>query len=105
VCAPSPGAEAGRATERQAGSNRLAYKTPPAYIGYAPHEPIICDKKVSHWGCPVAIVGAETVEQAKAAVEKVKVEYEVLPTYKTPGESLAEGAIPGRPLRFAFFKS
>lgn len=76
------------------GPNRLSYKIPPAYTQYVPHEPILCDKKISRWGCPVAIVVAETAEQAAAAVEKVKVEYEVLPTYRTPRESLAEGAIP-----------
>lgn len=76
------------------GSNRLSYPVPRQHTKYAPNDPILCDKKVAHWGCPIAIVVGETVEQAAAAVDKVEVEYEVLPTYDTPKESLAEGAIP-----------
>ncbi|MFC2047104.1 xanthine dehydrogenase family protein molybdopterin-binding subunit, partial [Chloroflexota bacterium] len=61
---------------------------------YVPNERILCDKKVGEWGSPIAIVVAETVEQSAAAVDKVKVEYGVLPRYRTPKESLAKGAIP-----------
>ncbi|MEE9399063.1 MAG: xanthine dehydrogenase family protein molybdopterin-binding subunit, partial [Dehalococcoidales bacterium] len=76
------------------GTNRIPYPQSKHYTTYVPNEPILCDKKVGEWGSVVAIVAAETVEQAQAAVDKVKVEYEVLPRYKTPKESLAEGAIP-----------
>ncbi len=55
---------------------------------------ILCNKKVVEWGSPIAIVAAETVEQAAAAVDKVKVEYEVLPRYRTAKEATAKGAIP-----------
>ncbi len=76
------------------GTNRIPSPQAKHYTKYVPNEPILCDKKVGEWGSAVAIVAAETVEQAAAAVDKVKVEYEVLPRYKTPKESLAQGAIP-----------
>lgn len=76
------------------GTNRIPYPQNKLYKNYIPNEPILCDLKVGEWGSSVAIVAAETVEQAAAAVDKVKVDYEVLPRYKTPRESLAEGAIP-----------
>ena len=41
--------------------------------------PILAIGKVSHVGDPVAMVIAETREQAKDAAEKVEVEYEALP--------------------------
>ena len=75
------------------GSNRIRYRP----LGYnsklVSTEPILCETKVTHWGCPVAIVAAETVELAALAVDKVKVEYEVLPRYETPKESMSEGAV------------
>ncbi len=76
------------------GTNRIPAAQSKYYTKYVPNEPVLCDKKVGEWGSAIAIVVAETVEQAAAAVDKVKVEYEVLPRYKTPKESLAEGAIP-----------
>jgi aldehyde oxidoreductase len=76
------------------GTNRLRYPQSKHYKSYLPNEPILHDKKVGDWGAPVALVAATTPEQAAAAVAKVKVDYEVLPRYKTPEESLAEGAIP-----------
>ncbi len=60
----------------------------------APTEPILYDTKVTYWGCPIAVVVAETVEQAAAAMAKVKIEYEVLPRYQTPRESLSGEAVP-----------
>ena len=76
------------------GTNRLTSSQSVDYKHYIPNERILCDKKIGEWGSPIAIVVAETVEQAAAAVGKVKVEYEVLPYYKTPKQSLAKGAIP-----------
>ena len=76
------------------GTNRIPYPQNKLYKNYIPNEPILADKKVGDWGSAVALVAAETVEQAAVAVEKVKVEYEVLPRYKTPADSLAKGAVP-----------
>jgi aldehyde oxidoreductase len=53
---------------------------------------ILCDKKVHLAGDAIAIVAAETRPQALAAVEAVRVEYELLPAVKTLEESLAENA-------------
>ncbi|EFK11738.1 aldehyde oxidase and xanthine dehydrogenase, molybdopterin binding domain protein [delta proteobacterium NaphS2] len=54
--------------------------------------PLLCEDKVRTYGDAVAIVAAETREQARAAATAVKVEYELLPVMMTPEESLAEGA-------------
>ena len=66
------------------GTNRLKY--------IVSDRPILCDTKVRFIGDPVAAVLAETREQAVAAAEAVKVEYELLPVMMTPEEALAEGA-------------
>jgi aldehyde oxidoreductase len=74
------------------GTNRLKY--------IVPDRPILCDKKVRHIGDPVAAVLAEKREQAVAAAQSVKVEYEPLTVMMTPEEALAEGALqidPDRP--------
>jgi len=57
-----------------------------------PDQPILCEDKVRTLGDPIAIVAAETREQARAAAAAVKVEYEPLPVMMSPEESLAEGA-------------
>jgi len=59
----------------------------------APDQPILCEDKVRAYGDPVAIVAAETREQARAAAAAVKVTYEKLPVMKTPEEALAKDAI------------
>lgn len=74
------------------GTNRLKY--------FVADRPILCDAKVRFIGDPVAAVLAETREQAVAAIQAVKVEYEPLPVMMTPEEALAEGALqidPDRP--------
>ena len=58
----------------------------------APDQPILCEDIVRMYGDPVAIVGAETRAQARAAAAKVKVEYEPLPVMRTAREAIAEGA-------------
>lgn len=58
----------------------------------APDQPILAGDTVRLYGEPVAIVGAETREQARAAAAKVKVEYDVLKPMMTPEEALAPGA-------------
>lgn len=76
------------------GTNRIGSGQTALFNNYVPNECVLCDKKVGEFGSPVAVVVAETLEQAAAAVAKVEVEYEVLPVYPTPKESLAEDAIP-----------
>jgi aldehyde oxidoreductase len=57
----------------------------------APDQPILCEDTVRMYGDPVAIIAAETREQARAAAAAVKVSYEKLPVMRTPEEALAEG--------------
>ncbi|MCL1975674.1 MAG: molybdopterin-dependent oxidoreductase, partial [Firmicutes bacterium] len=57
-------------------------------------KPIICDKKIFRYGDVVAIVAAYTREQARAAAQAVKVDYEELLVYATALEALAPGAQP-----------
>ena len=62
--------------------------------------PILCDTKVFQYGDAIAIVCADTKEQALAAVEKVKIQYEELPAYMSAPAAMAEDAIeihPGTP--------
>ncbi len=54
--------------------------------------PLLCEDKVHCLGAPVAIIVAETRAQALEAAEKVKVEYNILPTLSSPEEAMAEGA-------------
>jgi aldehyde oxidoreductase len=67
------------------GSNRIRV--------IAPDQPILCEDKVRAYGDPVAIVAAETREQARAAAAAVKVTYEKLLVMKTPQEALASNAV------------
>jgi aldehyde oxidoreductase len=67
------------------GTNRLTF--------IFPDQPVLCEDKVRTLGDPIAIVAAETREQARAAAAAVKVIYEKLPVMRTPEESLAEGAM------------
>ena len=76
------------------GENSVWSDPQPQYGDFVLNERVLCDEKVGVWGSPIAVVVAETEEQAAAAVDKVRVDYEVLPTYMTPQESLAEGAVP-----------
>jgi aldehyde oxidoreductase len=62
--------------------------------------PILCDTKVFQYGDAIAIVCADTKEQALAAADKVKVTYEDLPAYLSAPAAMAEDAIeihPGTP--------
>jgi aldehyde oxidoreductase len=67
------------------GTNRLAF--------IMPDQSVLCEDKVRTFGDPVAIVAAETREQARAAAAAVKVTYEKLKVMRTPEESMAEGAV------------
>ena len=54
--------------------------------------PLLCEDKIRSLGDPVAIVAAETRDQALAAAEAVKVDYKVLEVLDSPKKALAEGA-------------
>ncbi|MBI2303440.1 MAG: molybdopterin-dependent oxidoreductase [Chloroflexi bacterium] len=56
------------------------------------NQPVLCDKKVRFIGDPVAAVFAETPEQAQAALNKIRVEYQPLPAVFSPFEAMAENA-------------
>jgi aldehyde oxidoreductase len=66
------------------GTNRLKYQVAD--------RPVLCDTKVRLLGDAIAIVAAETREQALAAAEAVTVDYEPLPVLDTPAKAMAEGA-------------
>ena len=73
---------------------------PSANKGDGWDRPILCDEKVFQYGDAIAVVAADTEEQAKAAAKKVKVDLEVLPAYMSAPEAMAEDAIeihPGTP--------
>ncbi|MEW5912493.1 MAG: molybdopterin cofactor-binding domain-containing protein [Thermodesulfobacteriota bacterium] len=55
--------------------------------------PVLCGERVRYIGDPIAIVAAETQEQALAAAAAVKVALEEQPVLATPADSLAEGAV------------
>ncbi len=83
------------------GKNRITgLITFPTNKGDGWDRPILCDQKVFQYGDAIAIVCADTPEQARAAVEKVKVELELLPAYMSAPAAMAEDAIeihPGTP--------
>ncbi len=53
---------------------------------------VLADGRVRHQGEPVALVAAETLAQARAAVEAIEVDYEPLPGVFSPEAALAPGA-------------
>jgi len=56
----------------------------------SPDENAIAVEKVRYIGEIVAAVAAETIEDAKKAVKKIKVEYDPIRSFLEPGESLEE---------------
>ncbi|MCC7452489.1 MAG: molybdopterin-dependent oxidoreductase [Anaerolineae bacterium] len=83
------------------GKNRITgLITFPTNKGDGWDRPILCDTKIFQYGDAIAIVAADTIEQAKAAAEKVKVELEELPAYMSAPAAMAPDAIeihPGTP--------
>jgi aldehyde oxidoreductase len=83
------------------GKNRITgLITFPTNKGDGWDRPILCDEKVFQYGDAIAIVCADTLKNAKAAAEKVKVELEELPAYMSAPAAMAEDAIeihPGTP--------
>lgn len=62
--------------------------------------PILCDKKIYHWGDVIAIVVADTRRHAREAAKMVRMDYEELPAYLTLPEAAAPDAVqihPGFP--------
>jgi aldehyde oxidoreductase len=57
-----------------------------------PDQPLLCSDTTRMYGDPIAIVGAETREQARAAAAKIKIKYEKLPVMRTAREATAPGA-------------
>jgi aldehyde oxidoreductase len=83
------------------GKNRITgLITFPTNKGDGWDRPILCDTKIRQYGDAIAIVCADTIEQAKAAAGKVKVELEALPAHMSAPEAMADDAIeihPGTP--------
>ncbi len=66
------------------GTNRLKY--------IVDDRPILCEDRVHTLGDPVAVVVADTREQAQAAAAAVTVDYEPLPEITAPAQALAPDA-------------
>ncbi len=83
------------------GKNRITgLITFPTNKGDGWDRPILCDEKVFQFGDAMAIVCADTLKNAKAAAEKVKVDLEELPSYMSAPAAMAGDAIeihPGTP--------
>ena len=83
------------------GKNRITgLITFPTNKGDGWDRPILCDEKVFQYGDAIAIVCADTEENAQNAVAKVKVELEPLPAYMSAPAAMADDAIeihPGTP--------
>ncbi|OAT85770.1 molybdopterin-dependent aldehyde oxidoreductase [Desulfotomaculum copahuensis] len=83
------------------GKNRITgLITFPTNKGDGWDRPILCDEKVFQFGDAIAIVCADTEAHARAAVEKVDVELEMLPAYMSAPAAMAPDAIeihPGTP--------
>lgn len=82
------------------GNNRVNGLCFPNNKGDSWDRPILCDEKVFQYGDAIAIVCADTEANAQAAVEKVKVELEVLPAYMSAPAAMEPDAIeihPGTP--------
>ncbi|QQE80587.1 molybdopterin-dependent aldehyde oxidoreductase [Alicyclobacillus sp. SO9] len=83
------------------GKNRITgLITFPTNKGDGWDRPILCDEKVFQFGDALAIVCADTEAHAQAAVEKVKVDLEVLPAYMSAPAAMEPDALeihPGTP--------
>jgi aldehyde oxidoreductase len=83
------------------GKNRITgLITFPTNKGDGWDRPILCDKKVFQYGDAIALVCADTKQNADAAAAKVKVELEQLPEYMSAPAAMEDDAIeihPGTP--------
>ncbi|MBS1238857.1 MAG: aldehyde oxidoreductase, partial [Deltaproteobacteria bacterium] len=55
--------------------------------------PVLCKDKVRYIGDPILAVAADTRENAEAALEKVRVQFEPLPTLSDPEAAMAATAV------------
>jgi CO/xanthine dehydrogenase Mo-binding subunit len=53
---------------------------------------VLAEERVRHQGEPIALIAAETLEQARVAADAVEIEYASLPGVFSPEEALAPGA-------------
>jgi len=82
------------------GTNRINGLAFPTNLGDGLERPILNDKKIFQYGDAIAMVLADTPEQAEAAAAKVVVEVEELLPYMSAAAAMAEDAIeihPGTP--------
>ena len=83
------------------GSNRIfGLVNHPNHKGDGWERPILCDTKIFQYGDPVAIICAESREQALAAADTVALDLEVLPAYLSVEEAMEDDALeihPGTP--------
>lgn len=82
------------------GTNRINGLAFPTNLGDGLERPILNDKKIFQFGDAIAMVLADTPEQAEAAAKKVVVEIEELLPYMSAPAAMAEDAIeihPGTP--------
>ncbi|MCA0235324.1 MAG: molybdopterin-dependent oxidoreductase [Bacteroidetes bacterium] len=61
--------------------------------GIIPDEPLLAAEEVHFQGQPIALVAAETEEQAAAALEKIVVEMDPLPVITDPREAFRNGQL------------
>jgi CO/xanthine dehydrogenase Mo-binding subunit len=64
------------------------------YGVFVKDRPVLCDDRVRYIGDPVALVAAESREEAEEAAALVKVDYEVLPVVSNPFEAMKPGSTP-----------
>ncbi|WP_027185939.1 molybdopterin-dependent aldehyde oxidoreductase [Desulfovibrio inopinatus] len=96
-----PGVHAVLTASDVKGSNRIfGLVQGPNYKGDGWERPIINDTKIFQYGDVVAVVCADSYEQACAAAKEVTLDLEKLPAYMSASEAMAEDAIeihPGTP--------
>ncbi len=61
--------------------------------GIVPDEPLLADDEVHFCGMPVAFVVAESEEEARAALKKIKIEIDPLPIITDPREAKEKGEL------------
>ena len=62
-----------------------------------PDMPVLCKDLVRREGDPIAIVAAETKDQARAACKLIQVEFDPLPVVTDTREALGSGSVPIHP--------
>ncbi|MCS7110030.1 MAG: molybdopterin-dependent oxidoreductase, partial [Candidatus Caldarchaeum sp.] len=64
------------------------------YGVFVKDRPVLCDDRVRYIGDPIALVAAETKEDAESAVEEIEVDYEPLPVVTDPIEAMKDSSYP-----------